>query len=549
VTARPWLRGVARLCGVALAQLMPLADALARDAERRQVARAAQAGLPPRALTTLLAMYLAMSGFGLMMGTIVERADPAAAAAALLSVQGLVIGGFALSGLFALLLDDADFRVIAAWPVAPGSYLLAKLLPPSQRAIAATLLLCAPSGVALMFMGTPIITGVVFLAVALVFGVTLVWYVAALYALGLRLVGAARLRGLALVAQVGIAVAPLGSAALASPRATHALATMPMALPMRWGAAWVALSTGHADARTLVCAALGLACVLLLPLVFRAAAAGYGRGLQTARVQTSRSWLLAPVAALAQLARRPADRAVALIFVAHARHDWRFRAQLAAVPMMAVALVLGARGGLPVARLFADPFASVGFPHPAMLFVVLALLPPLLTVPLVTASNDHGAAWLLRAGVVPATALLQATRRLLRLVFLAPLIIAVSAGYLATRTPLAHLAAHVLTLTLVSDTALLAMQAWMPLLPFSQPRDNRALAERLMAALVLTYILSGIIAVAVVHVVYRSWPIWIAAVAFIFYLRHDLARRASVAAARRAADGEADVVVWELSAR
>jgi hypothetical protein len=546
--ASPWLSRIARLCGVPLGELVPLAAAFAREAERTRTARSARAGLPPQAITTLLGLYLGMTGLGLGLTAVLNRATPGAAAAALLTVQGMVVGGFAFSGLFPLLLDDADFRVLAAWPIAPGSYLLAKLLPPTRRALAATLLLCAPSSLVLgIAAGTPLVTGLVFLIVALVGAVILLWYVAALYALLLRLVGAARLRALALVAQAGIVLAPLGGVALASPRTTRAFATLPAALPSSWGAAWVELSARHADARTLLLAGLGLAAAAALPLVFRAAAVGYGRGLATARVHAGRSWLLVPVAALARQRRRPADRALGLIFVAHARHDWRFRAQLLAVPTLTLALALAARGGLPVARLFADPFVPLSFPHPALLFVILALVPPILAVPTLTSSSDHGAAWLLRAGVLPATALQAATRRLLRLVLLVPLLVAVSAGYLLAHTPPAHALMHLAMLTLIGDATLIGMQAWLPMLPFSLPRDNHALAERLMAAMLLAYVLSGIIAATVVHLVYRSWPVWVAAVVFLLYVRRDLGRRAATAAARRAADRESDVVVWSLA--
>jgi hypothetical protein len=107
----------------------------------------------------------------------------------------------------------------------------------------------------------------------------------------------------------------------------------------------------------------------------------------------------------------------------------------------------------------------------------------------------------------------------------------------------------VATLALISDATLLGMQAWLPLLPFSLPRDNQALAERLAAAMILAYVLSGLAAVAVVHAIYRSWLAWAAAVAFLAYVRRDLGRRADAAALHRAADREADVAVWTRDTR
>jgi hypothetical protein len=106
---------------------------------------------------------------------------------------------------------------------------------------------------------------------------------------------------------------------------------------------------------------------------------------------------------------------------------------------------------------------------------------------------------------------------------------------------------HLATLALISDATLLGMQAWLPMRPFSMPRDNHALVERLMAAILLAYVLSGIVATTLVHAVYRSLPVWAAAVAFLIYVRRDLGRRAAAAAARRAADREAEVVVWTLA--
>ncbi|HEX4456537.1 MAG TPA: hypothetical protein VIA18_01125, partial [Polyangia bacterium] len=177
VTAR-----LARLAGVRLDEAYVLADHLARDRRRRMEVRAKQSGLSANALDVLVALYLALAGVACGGVALYLRAEPARAALLLLAILMQLAIGLSFTELFSVLLADEGFRVVAAWPVRSQSFLLARLLQPARRLGQAMLLLAVPPALALAIgSGIPLVTGAVFLALALAGALSTLFVVAAVY--------------------------------------------------------------------------------------------------------------------------------------------------------------------------------------------------------------------------------------------------------------------------------------------------------------------------------------------------------------------------------
>src|SRR5262249_55229468 len=139
-------------------------------------------------------------------------------------------------------------------------------------------------------------------------------------------------------------------------------------------------------------------------------------------------------------------------------------------------------------------------------------------------SSDAGAAWMVRAGVIPEDALVRAGWRVARTVFIAPVLGALTVGYLWVGTPLSSIVAHILTLGLLAEAVLRMVSRAQSVLPFSLPLDERELAKALIAFAMLGYALLGLIAAAIVHAVYATWPGIIAFDAWLGWRVYDSSR-------------------------
>jgi hypothetical protein len=287
------------------------------------------------------------------------------------------------------------------------------------------------------------------------------------------------------------------------PLARLDLATAPRLLPLTWMAAGVQAAAGrlHAADAWMLAAAVGW--IALLPLAaFAWTARQYTRGLATARLQRTKPPWTPPIAWVSWLLRRPADRVVVTLIVAHARFDWRFRAHVLALPI-ALAAVLGAyAAGLDVRQLFSDPLHSQGLWQPSMLFIVLALIQPALALPLLSGSSEPGAAWVLRVGELPLAAFTVAGRRVVRALFIAPTLLATAAGYAWARVPWPSIVVHVATMALLAEAVAHLVAGAFPYPPFTRPTDDDERAKAMMATAMLAYVTCALTALVIVHVVY-----------------------------------------------
>lgn len=516
------------LCGASPDEVRLLAHAFATAAARLRAARARRGGLPPQAVDLLIGLYLFMLGLALAGAAVFLRARPGLMAMMVLGVHGLILANFLLMELYFVMLADEDHRVVASWPVRPASYLMARVAAVVRRSLALLALLCTPATVAVAIaVGTPVITGLVFAALALGGTLAAAVVVTALYALALSVLGAGRLRLLGPLALAGGILLPAGVALLLGREhvwLAENLAAAPRVTPLQWAAAAVELSAGQGGLDRLALVALALASMVLVPLAcVRLAASGYARGLGEARVPGRRGLLARlvelPLQWLYARSRRPADAVVLRLLVAHLRGDWRFRAQIVLAPVAVIAVLLAEAGGADPGALFVDPFGPKAIFHPSMAFVALALIVPILTVPLLARSSDHGAFWMMATGTVSMDELATSGRRLLRRLFLAPIGIGVGIGYLAYGASPAHVAAHLVLLALLAELVLAGMYRYLDAVPFSRASDDQEIAQLVVVTYMLVHVASLMVAMLVVHVFYRWWLAYGLGVAWLLALR------------------------------
>lgn len=524
-----WVRLLARAIGAPVAEVRVLVAAFAVDARRRRELQATS-DVPPGAIAVLLGFYLALSGCGLATLAWKLAPFPGIAGLVLSSIHLVLLVSLLLSELYGVLLSDDGFRVIASWPVRSACFFLARLVTTTRRALALTLLVLTPSALVLAARAPmKVLPGVAFLGASLVAAMIVTWAVAALYALLVRPLGVARLRVLGVLFQVAGLIGPMLGSALLGKRIdvlTQALTVPPLWWPASWVAAPVELSAGLPASLAWARFGIGVFAALALPVIaLRGGAAVYAAGLASARVHGGRASLLAWASVLARAYGRPATRVVTTLLVAHARGDWRFRAQALLVPAMTLGLAVTASFGVDVRRAFADPLVRDGWAHPAMIFIALALVLPLLAVPVMMRSSDHGAAWLMRSGVLDPDDLARASRGVLRAIFVVPLLVAAFAGYKLFGIGWPSVLAHVVTLGLLAELALRGGQRLIAGLPFSRPPNDESIERTVAAMLMLTWSLCLLVAGLVVHLVYRHWLAIVAFDAYLLLMLRVLAQR------------------------
>lgn len=509
-----WQRSLARLAGADPVQTRVLGEAFDVDRRRRREVAARDGAIPPDAMDLLLALYLFVVGLGMAAVAYHLRVVPGPAAVILLTTNAFLLVAIALPEIFFALLGDEDFRVVACWPVSSAAYLSARLRWLAPRALVVTSLVCGPAALVMMATsGIPVVTGTVFFAYALLASVGLAWTMAGVLALAVTVLGPRLIRFVGLLAQIGAVVGPVAFAALAG-RHTETvvsyLVELPLWLPLSWAAGVVEVASGAFTGDIVLRASLGILAALAVPIVaFRAGIRTYTSSLWRARIQRRTGVLGRVVIALARLMRRvlsrPEDTVVWQLMIAHLRFDWRFRSRVLAVPALSGGLIAAAVFGMPATDWFADPFGPKTVLHPSMLFVVLALTPPMLAVAALARSSDHHAAWFMRTGAVADDRFANATARVVRLTFVAPYVLVVGIGYAIAGVHPVSIAAHLVTLGVLGEMTLLATQRVVGGMPFSRANDDDSVDRMIAVGFMLAYILGGLLAFAVVHVMYRWW--------------------------------------------
>jgi hypothetical protein len=174
------------------------------------------------------------------------------------------------------------------------------------------------------------------------------------------------------------------------------------------------------------------------------------------------------------------------------------------------------------AKLFADPFTGTDFLHPAMMWMIAVMLPPLLALPLISASSHFEAAWWMQQGLIDEVEWRLAVRRLLRVLFVSPILVLLSLIYLGLGVPFLHVAAHVFMLALLAELMVSMIQTLFSGYPFSRSSQDEELGLKLVVVGLLLEVFGSLIGVVVYHVFYRWWWAYLAGVALMFAIRRSM---------------------------
>ena len=510
------IKWLVALLGADALEVRLLRTAIEKDAAYRYQ-KGAKDGLDLQSLKVLVSIPLVLSGLFVAFAAIPYREDPGLIASFTLTAHLFVFLGLTGLSIIQDLLGSEDFEVVATWPIRSQSFLLAKLAGALKNATIIALFISVPvSFYAMAAVGTPILTGLLLLVITLLFSLALLLVTAALVSWLLGLIGLDNLRLVVVFGSVllfscvflgsrmsGVEIATIDFNGVAVPDLNYE--AFAYWWPPAWPASLVAMSATP-KIEWLPLALLGLVLLTALPaLAFRLAAKAYTPALRQSGQGGGKARGAGFLALLTLGSRRPADRVLAQLCIAHARNDWRFRLQAAMVPLLSFILVTSLFAEPEVANLFSDPFQGNAIFHPAMVMMIAIMLPPLLALPLLSSSSHFQAAWWLQQGVIREVEWRLAVRRLLRLLFVAPFLVLLGIIYLVMGVSLLHIAAHLLMLALLAELMVVMIQSLYSGYPFSRSSQDEELAIKVVLVGLLLEIFGAFIAGAVFHVFYRWW--------------------------------------------
>lgn len=467
-----------------------------------------QDGVDLSVLKFLVVIPLLISGFSLL-ALAVNRSDQPGFILSLLFLAQT--GAFLFMMVHAVindLMSDADFRAVAATPVKGSSFLIARLWITFRNGLIMAAFVAGPTLLFGLFgLGTPILTSVTAALLILWWTAALTLTVSAVVAGLIRIMGLDNVRLAApIVATLGFigTILMLRDLDLTNmdPALLSSLA-VPTWLPSSWPVSLAALTWGEQQTDLLILAAL-----VLIPvpwLAFRWAAADYTTAIVRAGARRGGGRYTLTGRWLGVRSTNPAVRVVARLFIAHLRGDWRFRLKLVALPGFLLLLAVLGSTEFREYQLFGDPFTQRGLFHPAVLWMILFMTPPLLALPLISQSSHYQAAWIMRIGQVEEAAYRPAVRAVCRRAILMPMTLMFIIFYLWHGMPLPSLAAHMLILWLLGEVMTAQIQLLFAAYPFSRTDDDEEMSMRMLPMVFGIEFFGGLIAWGIYMFAYRWW--------------------------------------------
>lgn len=377
-----------------------------------------------------------------------------------------------------------DHVILAPRPVSPRTYFAIRLTHVLFHTLLITLLMAWPPVVAFTIAHAPSVVRGVAAAVALAaWAVTLTLTLIAMYGAVVRVVGRRRMTRAMGYLQMGTGVMAYGGLLLLSQRAGRGaiqeatLADTPLLLlvPPAWFASYVEIASG--DASTLVWLRAGLsvlALALSASLISSRLSAEYAPRLAEALAAGDP----APEEAAWSPPRRLVGgdaRAVAILVLAHFRHDLRVRmGVLGVVPLIVFYLALG---GGDATR---NPFD--GGTGTTLDFAALAaLLFPGILLRQFGASDAYRAGWIYGVATIPPGRLALALAEVATRYFLVPFVALLAALFTWRFGNAIEGLTHAAMLGLVSHLMLHVAVLVSPRLPFAQPPERATRSAGLFA--------------------------------------------------------------------
>ena len=430
--------------------------------------------------------------------------DAVLAATIVLSYVTFVLAPSVLTQHGASMLSATDYLILGPRPVSSRTFLAIRLTNILFHALLTTTFVAVPPVVAFAIASGPSVARGFAAAVAIY-----AWAVALTLALGagygalLRVVGAARLQRAVAYMQLGVGLLMYGGVLLSSRLLGGALAaaTMPAepwpwTIPPAWFAGYLAIATGEASTSVWARAALSLAIIGLLFIVLRERLGmDYASRLGAIAVANDES--------RSQSANTPfftigEARAVALLVLAHFRHDLRVRmGVLGVLPLLVLYMFLGGDNG-------PDPFVAAPPGSPDFTALAVLLFPAVL-VQQFSSSESYKAAWIYTVTHADRAQLVIALKNLTVVYFLVPFLLLVAALYVWRSGSVGHALTHTALLGLVSHLALQGSVWLNPRLPFARPPDKAAGSAGLIAWMMFVILGGQMLIWMLPRVIYVSW--------------------------------------------
>jgi len=501
----PFFARLVRIGGGDSRAALMLHDALATNYRRLLDRDLEKVGLDRGTVQLLLGLFIALYSLGVavLVWFLRDRVD--LAAAALVTVQAAMIVFLCVLDMVNGLLGDEVWRAVASWPLSSKTFLYARMIQPTRRALLVSSIVVTPSIVVMMvFHGVPVLTGLVMIPVCAVVAFSVIWSAAAALTMGMGLFRIETIRASLPVLLFGLCVVPL-LVFRALPTEAVLQAQNLVWVPTYW-LAGLAQATATGSMRWLGLGLAGIAVWCAVPAVLlRRSARWYTVSLARSNLRSRRArgaWL---ARLLTFGSKKPIHFVYGQLILAQSRGDWRFKAQLWAVPVLFVVMVISMASGLDLGGLFANPFDRESLFHPAMVIIIAVGIPPILSLPMISQSVDHRASWILRAGIYPESMFKKASRRYVRLIFSLPFLGLLAAGYLLHGLSAAATLAHILMLLLIAEAMVTIVQTQLPGYPFSRRPQDEEMSTNMVVIMLMYEIQCLILAMVVYHVLYRWW--------------------------------------------
>jgi ABC-2 type transport system permease protein len=435
---------------------------------------------------------------------VVVNSDAVLTATIVLSYLTFVLATAILTQHGATMLSATDYQILGPRPVSSRTFLAIRLTNILFYSGLTTTFVAIPPIVAFTVAhGPSLARGVAAAAAIYAWAVALTLGLAAGYGALLRFVGATRLQRALAYMQLVVGMLMYGGILLSSRSLGSALQTArmpdepwPWAIPPAWFAGYLTIATGGASAATWARAALSVTAIFALLLALRGRI-GLDYASRLAELPTSQG-RSAPTPRTPLFAAGE-QRAVALLVLAHFRHDLRVRmGVLGVLPLLLFYMILG--GDSPAS----DPFVA---PPPGTLdFIALAVLlfPAVLTQQFAS-SESYQASWIYSVTHADRAQLVIALKNLAVVYFLLPFLVLVAALYSWRSGEVSHALAHTAMLGLVSHVALQSAVLLHPNMPFSRPPEKISGTAGLFVWMMFVIIGGQALIWLLPRVVYVSW--------------------------------------------
>lgn len=524
------LRSVARLAGADPKQTAVIHHYTKIHTEQVQIAMLHRhnPSLSPQVGRLLGVLLLGIGGviLGAYIAAVPLTIPPSALLRGILSFAGLIALVYAVWLLYTILLSEQDAASLGWWPVRPRSLVLAKVVFTVRELLIGAVIVLGPMTLAWIFRGpVPMLS-----ALGLVISVILTIWLTVMTALVLvstsqRTLGVRGTRNLMLVF---IALGMILYIGLISKEswvklAAGALIHSPF-FPPRWLALLGGAATIPSSADLLWLGGHLLAIVFVTWLAFRSVGprlmAGFSEPVQSRR--RSRG-LLARYFFL--WGRDREWRIVSRLFIAHVRNDWRFRRHLAVLAGYFVVMIVFAATKHSIGALLVSRDAATGVFSPGMIVFMIAILVPLMIFPMLSASSESKALWIVYAGQVNRLKIALAVRRLFRAVYLYPLLALAAYLYFGTGGATTDSIKQFVLLVLTVELTTSVVHRVYDVFPFAQSAEVVKTHSGLLATGVLAQFAGFIYVLFIFALALQFWPVFVLTAVGLVGLLLDLNRR------------------------